>query len=256
MHQMQLADEVAETIGHQHEEQRMVEHLRGQLAAIKGSEMNMIAEIGHRDLEHKTEMHGYTLEINEKEMRAKQFQYRVMSEATKTIEEAATELQKQSKEEQPQLKEANFALAEANRILKKENLLRASTTDSRERKVLEEKFQELDKNQHIAEKKLVEARSENAKMKAETEMRHGPMRDDSRDGRGLPTSRSDEEDHSCLKEDIKHQESEVHRLRRERDEVYDWYWHTEDFNSYGEEFEEAQEYEKVNAELKQRLPPH
>ena len=94
---MQLADEVTETTGHQHQEERMVEHLRGQLAAIKGSETNMIAEMGHRDLEHKTEIHGYKLEINEKEMRAKHFHYeaRVMSEATKTIEEAATGLQKQ-----------------------------------------------------------------------------------------------------------------------------------------------------------------
>ena len=66
---MQLADEVAETTGHQHHEKRMVEHLRGQLAIIKGSEMNMIAEMGLYDLEHTTEIQGYKLEISEKEMR-------------------------------------------------------------------------------------------------------------------------------------------------------------------------------------------
>ena len=59
VHQMQLADEVAETTGHQHQEKRMVEHLRGQLATIKGSEMNMVAEMGHYDLEHKTEIQEY-----------------------------------------------------------------------------------------------------------------------------------------------------------------------------------------------------
>ena len=37
--QMQLADEIAETTGHQHREKRMIEHLRGQLAIIKGSKM-------------------------------------------------------------------------------------------------------------------------------------------------------------------------------------------------------------------------
>ena len=132
--------------------------------------------------------------------------------------------------------------------MKRQNLLRASTTDSRERVVLEEKLQGLEENQRIAENKLLETRSEKARMKAE--MRHGPTRSDSRDGRGLLTSRSDE-NHSRLKEDIKNQESEVHRLRRERDEVHDWY--TEAFNSYGEELKEAQEYENVNAELKHRL---
>ena len=51
VHQMQLADEVAETTGHQYQGKRMVDHLRGQLAIIKGLEMNMIAEMGHNDLE-------------------------------------------------------------------------------------------------------------------------------------------------------------------------------------------------------------
>ena len=114
--------------------------------------------------------------------------------------------------EQQQLKGVNFALAEANKILKRENLLRASATDGRERMALEEKFQELEENQRIAERKLFEARSENARMRAE--MRHGTTRSDGRDGRGLLTTRSDEESHSRLKEDIKHQESEVQRLRR------------------------------------------
>ena len=215
--------------------------------------MSTIAEMNYCDLEQKTENHGYKLEINEKETRAKHFQYeaRVMSEASKTLEEAATGLQKQSKEEQQQLKEANLALAEANKILKRESLLKVSAVNGREKAVLEEKLQELEENlRHAekkhAEKKLLEVRSENAKMKAE--MRHGPTRDDSRDGRGLLTSRSKEEDHSRLKEDIKHQESGVHRLRKERDEVYDWY--TEAFDSYGEEPKEAQEYENMNAELR------
>ena len=86
-------------------------------------------------------------------------------------------------------------------------------------------------------------------MKAE--MRHGTTRSDSRDGRGLLTTRSDEENHSPLKEDIKHQESEVQRLRKERDEMYDWY--IEAFNSCEGELDEAKEYENMNAELKQRI---
>ena len=69
VHQMQLADEVAETTGHQYLEIRMVDHLRGQLASLKGSEMSMIAEMGHHDLEQDTEIQGLKLEIREKEMR-------------------------------------------------------------------------------------------------------------------------------------------------------------------------------------------
>ena len=67
MHQTQLANEVAETTGHQHQEKRTVEHLRGQLAALKGSEMNMIAEKGHRDLETRLKYE----DINWRSMRRK-----------------------------------------------------------------------------------------------------------------------------------------------------------------------------------------
>ena len=49
--------------------------------------------------------------------------------------------------------------------------MKSSATDGRERIVLEEKFQELEENREIAEKKLLEAKSENVRMKAE--MRHG-----------------------------------------------------------------------------------
>ena len=120
----------------------------------------------------------------EKEMRAKILQYEagVMAEATKTMEDFASGLQRQSGEEQRQLKETNFALAEANKTLKRENLLRIFATDGRERMAFEEKFQELEENQSVAEKKLVETGSGNARMKAE--MRHGTMKSDSRGGRG------------------------------------------------------------------------
>ena len=64
-------------------------------------------------------------------------------------------------------------------------------------------------------------------MKAE--IRHGPTRDGSREGRGLPTSRSTDEN----SEDLKHREDEANRLRKGRDEMYDWY--TEAFDSYKEE---------------------
>ena len=74
-------------------------------------------------------------------------------------------------------------------------------------------------------------------MKAE--MRHGTMKDESRDGRGLPTIRFSEESQSRLKEDLKHHESEADRLRKERDEVFDWY--LEAFDSYEEELKEMQE---------------
>ena len=229
--QMQLADEMAENTGHQYQEIRMVEHLRGQLAMLKGSEMNIVAGMGDRDLEFKTEIQGHKLEMNEKEMRAKQLQHEAGAEAMKTTEDAAKGIQKQSKEEQQQLKEANFALAEANKILRRENLLKASATDSRERMILEEKFRELEENQRIAEKKLLEVRSENAKMKAE--MCYSYSKGDSRDGRGSLTSRSDEEVHSRLRDDVKYQENEVNRLRRERNAMYDWY--VEASKSYEEE---------------------
>ena len=75
MQQGQLVEEIAETTGHQYQEQRMVEHLRGQLAIIKGLELSAAAEMNARDFEQKTEIHGYQLEITEKEMRATQIQY-------------------------------------------------------------------------------------------------------------------------------------------------------------------------------------
>ena len=98
---MQLGDEVVEATGYQNQEKRMVDHLRGQLTIIKGSEMNMIAEIGQQDLEQKTAIQGYKLEISEKEMRTQQYQHeiRMMAEATKTMEDTINKIQKQSKEE-------------------------------------------------------------------------------------------------------------------------------------------------------------
>ena len=57
--QMQLTDEITESTGHQYQEQRMVEHLRGQLAVVKGSELSTVAEMNARDFEQKTEVYGY-----------------------------------------------------------------------------------------------------------------------------------------------------------------------------------------------------
>ena len=200
---MILTNEAAESIDHQYQEKRMVKHLRRQLAIVKGSEMSMIAEMGNHDLQQKTGIQAYKLEISEREMRAQQLQYeaRVMAETTKTMEDAACKIQIQAEEEQRQLREANFALTEANKVLRRENLVGTSAIDGRERVILEEKFQELKENHKIAERKLLEARSENAKMKAE--MHHGFTRDESREGRGRPTARLNEESQSRLKADLK-----------------------------------------------------
>lgn len=86
-------------------------------------------------------------------------------------------------------------------------------------------------------------------MKAE--IRHGPTRDSSLEGRGLPTSRSEDEESSGLKEGFKRHEDEVSRLRKGRDEMCDWY--TEACDSYKEELEEAQENAAMNTELKYKL---
>ena len=66
VHQIQLADQIAETTGHQYQEQKMVERLRGQLAIIKGSELSTAAEMNSRAFEQKTEIHAYKLEITER----------------------------------------------------------------------------------------------------------------------------------------------------------------------------------------------
>lgn len=114
MQQRQLVDEVMETSGQQNQEQGMVEHLRGQVALIKGSELELSAsaEMNARDVDQKSEIHGYQLKITEKELRAKQFQYeaRVTSEATKKLEIAMNNSHRKAKEEQQQLKDANLAL--------------------------------------------------------------------------------------------------------------------------------------------------
>ena len=124
------------------------------------------------------------------------------------MEEAASQIKMQSKEEQRQLREA---LTEANKVLRRENLLGTSAVDDRERIVLEEKFKEIEENHKIAEKKLLEARSENAKLKAD--MHHGFAKDEKREGRGLHNSWLSEEDQSRLKEDLRYEENEVDRLR-------------------------------------------
>lgn len=73
----------------------------------------------------------------------------------------------------------------------------------------------------------------------------------SRDGRGLPTSRPNDEESSRLREDSKYYEGEAHRLRTSRDKMYEWY--EKAFASYTEELEEAQEHEAMNTELRNKL---
>ena len=82
MRHMVLTNDAAESNDHHYQDKRMIEHLRGQLALVKGSEMNMVAEMGNHDLEQKTESQTYKLEVSEREMRAQQFQYeaRMMAE--------------------------------------------------------------------------------------------------------------------------------------------------------------------------------
>ena len=145
MRRMVLTNEAAASTDHRYQEKRAVEHLRGQLATVKGSGMSL-AETSNLDLEQETEIQAYRLEVNEKEMRAQQFQYvaRVMAEATKTLEDAAVNIQSQAKDEHRQIREANLAPTEANKILRRENLLGTSAIDGRERIVLDEKFQELE----------------------------------------------------------------------------------------------------------------
>ena len=43
IHHMVLTNEAAASTHHRYQEKRMVKHLRGQLATVKGSEMSMIA---------------------------------------------------------------------------------------------------------------------------------------------------------------------------------------------------------------------
>ena len=89
------------------------------------------------------------------------------------MQDAAIQIKMQPKEEQRQLREADSALTEANKVLRRENLLGTSAVDDgRERIVLEEKCQEIEENRKIAKKKLLEARSENAKLKAETQVKN------------------------------------------------------------------------------------
>ena len=52
------------------------------------------------------------------------------------------------------------------------------------------------------------------------EMHNGFTRDEHREGRGRPATRLDEETQSRLEEDMRHEENEVSRLRRARDEAY------------------------------------
>ena len=90
-------------------------------------------------------------------------------------------------------------------------------------------------------------RIENANMKAE--MHHGYTRDEHREGQGRPATRLDEETQSRLEEaeDLRHEENEVSRLRKARDEAYNWY--LEAFECYEEGVEEKKEIECGNAEL-------
>lgn len=115
-------------------------------------------------------------------------------------------IHRQVKEEQQQLKDANLALT-ANKVLNRENLLRTPAFDGREGAGIKEKTQELKENLQDTDKKLWETRSENGQMRAKASS-HGQAyterdRDNSRDGRGLPTRRPNDEESPHLRDDVK-----------------------------------------------------
>lgn len=87
-------------------------------------------------------------------------------------------------------------------------------------------------------------------------LRHGQTytdrgRDGGHGGRGIPTYRPDDEEGTRLREDVKYYEGEAHRLRNDRDEMYEWY--EEAFASYTEEYEEVEEQEALNTVLRNQL---
>ena len=177
MHQRQLVDEVTETIGQQYQERRMVEHLRGQIALIKGTELSTAAEMNAHDFDQKTETHGYRLEITEKEMRAKQYQYEagVMREAMSTLEATMDGIHRKAKEEQQQLKDANLPLTEANKMLNRENLLRTPAFDGKGGAEIKTKIHELEENLQETEKECWETKSENTQTKAKLRQGYQPV---------------------------------------------------------------------------------
>ena len=80
---------------------------------------------------------------------------------------------------------------------------------------------------------------------------HRFAKEEKREGRGLHTTRSMEEEQSRLKNDLRHEENEVDRLRRARDETYEWY--LDACQCYEEGIAEKEAVEEENAELKNRL---
>ena len=82
-------------------------------------------------------------------------------------------------------------------------------------------------------------------------MHHGFPKDEKREERGLHATRSNEAEMSRPKENLTHEENEAERLRRARDETYEWY--LDAYNYYEEGIEEKEAVEEGNAELRNRL---
>ena len=82
-------------------------------------------------------------------------------------------------------------------------------------------------------------------------MRHGFIKDKNREGRGLATTRINEESQLHVKGNLKYEENKAERLRNTCDEAYDWY--LEAFHCYEEGLKEIYEVKDENAEFKIKL---
>lgn len=251
IHQLQLQSKIASTSGQQNQGSMIVEHLRGQLAMIKGSELNTFAESESKEVALRMENTYMQSEFAFERMKANQaaFEIKVMKEAMEKRESSTVDLINRTSTERKQLKDANLSLVEANNALKRENLLRAPMFGE-EGAEIQEKIKDLERALQESQKEQRRHVVENARLKAEIQTSRYPYRSNSREG-GLPTSSSHEEEYRNLKDEARYFQDEYQEMKDVRDEVYDWY--SSAHAEFSEERSRAKDLDDVSYKIRTEL---
>lgn len=166
-HQLHFMDEMSHAnAGHNHE-QLVIDHLRAQVASLKGVEHNVYAEISYRDSEIRAESQGYQLGVvgrKDKEITPPYYEAKILREAMDQLETGVKENARTTEREKKQIKKANTALIEANSQLKRRGKPGFGDQDESE---LIEKVQNLERIVVDNEMVLKELREENTSLKVE-----------------------------------------------------------------------------------------
>lgn len=168
-HHQQLQEEVSSSSSYHQHEQMILNHLRGKVAFLRGTQLQAAAELQEMEARNNAEAQVYQMEIADYRMKQTHSEYetKIAKEAIERLQRVGEEsIQKMAAENQ-RMRKAYAALVEANTLLKKGNpqstpMFGMESDDENVRKI-----KDLERLLSDMQKDLLGTKSDNAKLKVE-----------------------------------------------------------------------------------------